>query len=81
MNHLTYAAGTLSTSGVRGWIEGNAIPLLILVVGAGIFFLAQKQNHKGAISRVSIVLIALAVVGMAGAWKPVSSALVHLVGL
>lgn len=81
MNHLTYAAGTLSTSGVQRWIETNAIPLLILIVGAGIFFLAQKQNHKGAVSRVGIVLIALVVIGMAATWGPVSKALVHLVGL
>lgn len=75
------SAGVLSTGGVLQWMKDNAIPLLILIVGAGIFLLANRQDHKGAMSRTAIVLVGLAVVGLAGAWQPVSHGLLHLVGL
>lgn len=65
-----------STSGVMTWIEKNLIPLIILVIAIGIVAGAQKRDHRGAVTKVGIVLIGLLVAGLAiggkslelGAW-------------
>lgn len=76
-----YAA--VSTKGVSGWLESNAIPLILLVVGIAIFGLAQRQQHRNAVRVVGTVLIALFVIGIAtgGGWRTASHDLVHMVGL
>lgn len=81
--HLQAAAtnsGVLSTGGLQNWIKTNVVPLLILAIGAGIVMLAQRQDHKSAISRGAIVLIALAIISLATGWQHVSSGLGGLLG-
>lgn len=65
-----------STTGVMTWIEKNLIPLIILGIAIGIVAGAQKRDHRGAVTKVGIVLIGLLVAGLAiggkslevGAW-------------
>lgn len=78
---LGAAGGVLSTDGVSTWLKSNIIPLLILIVGAGIVLLANKGDHRSAISRVGVVIIGLAVFAMAGAWQPISKTVLGLFGI
>lgn len=65
-----------STSNLMSWIEKNLIPLIILVIAIGIVAGAQKRDHRGAVTKVGIVLIGLMIAGLAiggkslqlGAW-------------
>jgi hypothetical protein len=60
-----------STAGVTNWIEKNLIPLIILVIALGIVAGAQKRDHKGAVTKVGIILLGLMVAGLALGGKSV----------
>lgn len=53
------------TGGAQGFITDNIVPLLILVVGAGVLMLALKQNMAKAVGSIAVVLIAGVVLAFA----------------
>ncbi|MFD6356722.1 hypothetical protein [Nocardia tengchongensis] len=74
----------VNTTGVKKWILDNAIPLLILVIGAAALLGALKGNFSTVISKVGlsffgIVMVVLA--GSMGAVTGVGSYLLSLIGI
>ncbi|MFC7344910.1 hypothetical protein [Saccharopolyspora griseoalba] len=56
----------LGTSGLRGWILSNLLPLLLLVVAILILWLGgSKGDNAGVMRRVGGVIVALGVLGLA----------------
>jgi hypothetical protein len=70
MTTMTLAAlaqsGELGTGGVRDWLIENIIPLVLLAVALLLLWLGGgKGDNAGVMRRLSGVVIALAVIGLA----------------
>ncbi|MFI5752453.1 hypothetical protein ACIBBE_42905 [Streptomyces sp. NPDC051644] len=76
---LTLAAVELNTSGLKGLLTDNFIPIGILLAGALIIFGAKSKNWSAALTQAGIVLLGLGVIGLAATSTGVGNALVDLV--
>lgn len=54
-----------SLSGITGWLQHNALTVVVLFIGLMILLKAHSQNHRGAMVTIGILLMGLAVVGLA----------------
>jgi hypothetical protein len=60
------APNGLGTSGIRGWILDNLVPLLLLTVALLLLWLGGgKGDNAGVMKRVGGVFVALAIIGLA----------------
>lgn len=58
--------GELGTSGIRGWILDNAVPLLLLAVALLLLWMGGgKGDNAGVMKRLGGVIIALGIIGLA----------------
>jgi hypothetical protein len=63
---VVLAAGELSTGGVRDWMLNNIIPLILLAVALLLLWLGGgKGDNAGVMKRLSGIVIALAIIGLA----------------
>lgn len=65
---ITFAQDSkgLGTTGIRGWILDNLVPLLLLAVALLLLWLGGgKGDNAGVMRRLGGVVIALAIIGLA----------------
>lgn len=72
-------AAPLDTGGLTAWVSHNVIGLIVLVIGALILAGAARKDHKSSAVMIGIVLMGLAVVGLAANPMGVGTALSRLI--
>lgn len=55
----------MTTTGLSTWIMTNAIPIIVLMIGAFMLFLAKSGSISRIVTMLVCVLIAFAVIAMA----------------
>lgn len=58
-------ATTVTTGGALDWLKGNAVPILVLVVGLGLLLKGNKGDHSAVLLRTGLTVVALGVIAIA----------------